>query len=538
VTQSTRARPTPSEYRVCYPRLLHSPHVRSVRPACRRPRQADEHQETFLHPTRISSRLTPGFCGCPATNRAICAQSDATCPCDIERRSPVVHQVRLRLGFPRPESPFSWYPPSQRFPPQTSRVPVLLRVPAGPKLSIRPTVACDFRAACDSGQSPPSRLWFSVFVYRLNAQQSPSRSSSEYRPCIRVSVFLPVLLRVPAGPKLSIRPTVACCCRAACDSGFPRPSRLPFSVYVYRLNAEQSPGRSSSESRPRSSSESRPVLSRVLGRRSPGNHQVRLRLGPITSESPSVSIGRILHPVPDAPPQSTGLRGRLVRAPAPPLGRTKPSRAKLLLRVSPGPKQDFSADGRLGIFRAALSFSVNISLADHPPSPRRYSSEYRPKEEEARPIGKPSSLLPCICYVRGQRAQSVHHRVVESPSHALSPAPYTPYPSPLPLNCPNRGSSTQRPPPSSRESFTRTLPGTVHSVPEAEHRASPTGSTSPSRTLAGTALRTHSTVRTEARAHSVRHRVVESPSHALSPAPYTPSRRPPTESIVQAATYG
>jgi hypothetical protein len=181
-------------------------------------------------------------------------------------------------------------------PPQTSRVPVLLRVPAGPKLSIRPTVAC-------RTSGPPAT--------RAHHLRVAFRS-----PCMSIGSMLN---KVPAAPP-------------------------------------QSTGHASVfQSFPRSSSESRPVLSRVLGRRSPGNHQVRLRLGPITSESPlvlRVSIGRILHPVPDAPPQSTGLRGRLVRAPAPPLGRTKPSRAKLLL--------DFSADGRLGIFRSALSFSVNI----------------------------------------------------------------------------------------------------------------------------------------------------------------------------------
>jgi hypothetical protein len=103
---ATRGSPGPSRLSLGTRRLNATPHVRAVTapPAEGQPR-ADEHTETFLPSTRISSRLTPGFCGCQATNRAICAQSDALCPCDIERRSPVVHQVRLRLGLTTSESP-------------------------------------------------------------------------------------------------------------------------------------------------------------------------------------------------------------------------------------------------------------------------------------------------------------------------------------------------------------------------------------------------------------------------------------------------
>ncbi len=83
-------------------------------------------------------------------------------------------------------------------PPQTSRVPVLLRVPAGPKLSIRPTVACDFRPARLGLTTSESPLVLRVDVCRLNAQQSPGRSSSEYRPFFRVSVFSPGPPQSPA----------------------------------------------------------------------------------------------------------------------------------------------------------------------------------------------------------------------------------------------------------------------------------------------------------------------------------------------------
>ena len=63
-----------------------------------------------------------------------CPRVTLTCPCDIERRSPVhLPGRRLRLGFPKPESPlvlrvlgFFWslgYPPSQRSTPRPCRIP-------------------------------------------------------------------------------------------------------------------------------------------------------------------------------------------------------------------------------------------------------------------------------------------------------------------------------------------------------------------------------------------------------------------------------